>query len=136
MQMNPFSTDKFKKLRAEWDLKLEQSGFKDIEDGDEEFTDHKSLCDLNQRIHFKAGIKELTESYWDWACAALYHSAFKSPRDKRIWELHTQGFSCTKISIEVGLERSWCTRKILRITKYLKAQDYPVRSVLPYILSK
>lgn len=137
MQMsNPFTSDKFKKLRAEWNKKLADAGFKDIEDARGDFVDHQSVSDFSQRIHFKSGIKELTESYVSWACDMAYEGRFKSDRDKQIWLLHAEGLTGSEISVEVKLERTWVNRKIQRITRYLKAQDYPVRSVLPYIIAK
>lgn len=118
---SPFKTESFKRLHAKWMKKLEKKNFQDIENERGDLKDHKSIGDLNQRIHFKYGIKELTISYYDWANEMLHVAKFKSGRDKKIWRLHAAGKTGSEISKVIGLERTWVNRKIQKIAKYLKA---------------
>lgn len=134
---NPFASNGFKKRQAEWYLKLKRQGFDDIEGLDGELIDQKSVADdLRRRVHFKSDLFEINESYWSWAADALYHATFKSARDKRIWAMHAEGLSCADIAGKIRLERSWISRKLVKIARYIKVQEYPIRSVLPYILAE
>lgn len=115
-----FQTTEFKKLQRQWYKKLEKTGFQNIEDTQGRLTDHQSLYDLNQRVHFKDGIKEITEFYYSWAGQMVYHGKFKCRRDKMIWKYHADGLTGAEISKRMGLERTWINRIIQKVKSYLK----------------
>lgn len=118
---NPYRTEAFKKQHSKWMRILKSKGFEDIENSRGDLKDHKSLSDLNQRIHFKHGIKDLTISYFDWAAEMIHKGKFKCATDKKIWSLHSAGKTGSEISEVVKLERTWVNRKIQNIAKYLKS---------------
>lgn len=61
-------------------------------------------------------------NYYSWAKAKLNDGRFDSERDKLIWEYHADGLSTRQISPRVGLEQSWCVRKINKIKTKLATQ--------------
>ena len=109
-----------------WNEKLKESGFTDIEDEFGGFTDHKSLSDLTQRVHFQPEIWEINRDYFSWAGEMLYRGNFKCERDRIIWELHSEGFTGAEISEVVKLERTWINRVVQNIRQYL--QDEPEKA--------
>ena len=102
----------FRALQQKWYKKLEQSGFKDIEDEkgrlkvysgiglSEDLPLPVSRTDYSSKLY-----KESQAEYYRLAGQYLYDKKFKSPRDKQVWALHTQGLSFTVISEKLGLTR-------------------------------
>jgi hypothetical protein len=115
-----FQSKEFKKLNHQWNKKLKQKGFHDIEDEKQRFVDHGTLEDLKQRKNFKPGIFELNLEYYLWANSQLHTNKFKDEKHKVIWENHANGLSCAEISELINLDRTWISRLIKQIRKYLE----------------
>lgn len=112
-----------KLIQKKWYLRAKKTGFEDIENEYGEIIDHKTLSDLIQRKHFKTtSVFEANIQYYNWAEQMIEKGKFKSTKDKLIWKYHIKGLSHEKISPKVKFERSWISRKIKKISRYLKDQ--------------
>lgn len=89
-----------KKLQAEWDVKLKQSGFDDIEQ--DEFRLKKW-----DSHYFSARYSELTftskAEYFIWAERMLIEQQFKGIKEKTVWWMHSQGYLDKEIGEVVGM---------------------------------
>lgn len=114
-----------KELRNEWYQRANKTDiFTDIEDENENLRDHKSIQDLYQRKHFQTmDVFEASLEYQSWAEEMLNKAKFKCRKDKTIWKYHIKGFSRREIAPKVKLEGSWVSRKVKKISKYLKDQE-------------
>lgn len=104
----------FKKLQEHWYKKAAKAGFEDIEQNDEEQRLKKwHSTYLQQRYTPEA--YAAAERYYHLASDYLHNGTFDSTKDKRIWELHTEGLTFRKIAT---LEKTsdWTVCKI--IAKY------------------
>lgn len=107
-------------LKKEWYDYLSRAGFFDIETSTR-IADHESSFDLFQKREFQShDLFEAKLNYFQWARTMLFEGSFRSIRDQIVWEYHTEGLSRRQISARVGLEHSWCGRKVHRIRAYLK----------------
>lgn len=116
---SPFETDDFKKLQKEWDDKLEESGFRDIEykiNGvPADYLVGPNPMDFvrkgKQRIH-------AAQSYYEAARKWTWHlRETRVQRDTiRVWDLHAQGKSVASIVKLLSCPRKSVT-KILRVQK-------------------
>lgn len=118
-----------KSLKSEWYSYLESSGFEDIEDdnglkGRSRFTTSiKNDGETNEREQVGAVLFNEQLSYYQWARTKINDGRFDSEKSRLIWEYHAEGYSTRQISPIVGLEQSWCVRKIKKAKEFLKAQD-------------
>lgn len=112
-------------LKEEWYQKAQKKDvFEDIENENEDLTDHKSIIDLYQRKHFQTlEVFEANLEYHIWAEQMLEKATFKCRKDKTIWKYYIKGFSRREIAPKVKLEGSWVSRKVKKISKYLKDQE-------------
>lgn len=95
MSKNPFKTERFIVLRIEWEKKLEESGFKDIERNNSLKRFHS--YDF-QDIYTEDRFKEKSEYYYD-AFQFLHIHEFKHEAHRQIWELHTHGIPYRDIAM-------------------------------------
>lgn len=113
---NPFKTREFQRLLREWEEKLRDSGFVDIETHQS-----KVYMDLVQRVSFsRQRTKEAVEHYYSWARQVSHTTYIQNHRFNRIWFLHAQGLSPAKIGQLTGFERSSVYKTIQRIKIELK----------------
>lgn len=105
----------FEQLKAEWYGKLKRSGFKDIEDDQGRLIAYSSdfhkppTHDIRlYTIISSNGINELTalarsssEEYFRLAEHFLNSYDFPSIRHRLVWELHTNGISERRISVQL-----------------------------------
>lgn len=87
-----FETDKAKKLIADWDKKLKNSGFEDIEQRDENLKRWDSYF-FKLKVKGNSVLQESKEIYFRLAGQFLYENAFESVEERRIWEMHCNGVS-------------------------------------------
>lgn len=91
----PFNTPAFRRLKAEWDARLANSGFVDIERQDEErFKRLRALA----RDPVENSAREL---YYSRASEFLHTNDWPAAIDRVIWSLHTEGLAVRKIAVEV-----------------------------------
>lgn len=89
----------YKDLQKLWYNKIQQGGFKDIED-----TKTGLLKEWNFnffRNQFSRVKYESTLEYYEKAKQILLSYGFKTDTQKRVWELHCEGFSERKIAVVV-----------------------------------
>lgn len=99
-------------LIKEWDKKLKDSGFNDIEDRRKDTLKSwagTSYLDINKNGEFKAEPKanygyttltwkESQAEYYRLACQCLHEAQFKNTQYRLIWQLHSEGLSYAEIS--------------------------------------
>lgn len=95
MSQSPFKTKKFEALKAKWYAKLEKSGFKDIEQDENNLKewDSYAFCSRYNRHLFSS-----KEAYYQLAGQFLHTHNFKDKREQLIWECHSNGKSVTQIA--------------------------------------
>ncbi len=123
---------KFERLKEIWNKKLEKNGFGDIESRNGDLKNRRFVLDSRSRgfdhlvdLHYAelpVYITEARTEYYRWAVRMVREGEFKSPRDKIIWELHSEGTPHPVISLKVKLERSWVSRRIRLMEKGFKTR--------------
>lgn len=89
-------TDKeFKKLQADWDAKLKESGFEDIE-RNHTFLKRFHKDDMLDTFSNHDGATRM--EYFAAAGRFLYDYQWESLVDRTVWELHCQGLSVREIA--------------------------------------
>lgn len=115
-------SDDLKKLQKEWYLKLQESGFIDIEQTEKEHSPFKDWHSLKFR---KVSIdrKEETEEYYARARALLWSHPFQDELHKKIWAYHSEGFSKRQIEKRVNgkLKREAIGNFITQIAASIKS---------------
>lgn len=100
----------------------ENGGFIDIEK-DPRNLDNKTIHKFYQLQDAQSTYQfEEKRSYYQWAQEKANTAHFHNPKDKLIWEYHSQGLPRRAISPLVGYEQSWITRKIKKLEGFLKEQ--------------
>lgn len=92
-----------KKLKALWEKKLKKSGFEDIEQKDGRL---KAWHSHRFAVEAKKTVFEAKAEYYRKAEHFLNDAQFSSKKERRVWELHSQGVSERDIADSVGLFRS------------------------------
>lgn len=87
-----YETPEFKALNSKWKNKLEKAGFKDIEQEDENLRVWTSSL-----FGLRPDWDKSKEEYFRAAGKFLWDHEFETRTEYRIWELHSQGVSITKI---------------------------------------
>lgn len=93
--------DEFLALQAKWYGKLKKSGFKDAEQDEDHLKVWSSRLfngTVNgQQFTQKRSYYESREDYYRLAGWFLNEYPFKTPKDKLIWQLHSEGISIRNI---------------------------------------
>ncbi len=92
--MSQFNNKSFKKLKAKWYKKLEDSGFDDAET-------EKGRLKISAREVLRtkvADTKQSKEDYYALADSFLHEHTFDSELSKVIWEYHTNGLGAPAIA--------------------------------------
>lgn len=88
-------------LQREWDKKLKDSGFKDIEDRESPREMLKSWHSTMFVHRFDEGRFTARQKYYELATQFLTSHNFQSEVDREVWRLHTEGESLRKIAMEL-----------------------------------
>ena len=104
-------TDRFQTLKAEWDRRLEEDGFNDIEREDGSLRKDKSKWLLKHN----PVLAEKRFDYYTEAERALVEHIFDSTEDRAIWTHHARGSTVREVAEMVGVPKSVVGR---RLTKY------------------
>lgn len=126
-------------LIKEWDKRLKQSGFDDIESrktgalrgsGGDVYLGSKTIevtaSDRNQieiknegvqRRYSSLAWKESQAEYYRLASQCLHERDFKSVIERIIWQLHAEGFAYDEISKELNVTLDKVRRNIERLAK-------------------
>lgn len=112
-------TDKeFKKLQADWDAKLKESGFEDAETRDGNLkTWHK--YDVLDRFSREDG--ETKMEYFAAAGRFLHDYQFESLSERTVWQLHCEGLSIRQILKAIKDSKVKSKWKVHQIVQKLKA---------------
>lgn len=115
-----------KKLQREWYKKLEDDGFKDIEQ------DEYGLKHWSSHWNTRHSIEEIQSkiSYYEMADKFLSTHKFDSEVERAIWEYHSNGIGSRDIVItlaKVGIRqnRTYICRIIKRLETLMKNQYLP-----------
>ena len=105
----------FLELKEEWDRKLKEAGFEDVEeqDAEDEFRRMKS------RLRNNPGHCEALAHYFTEAERGLATLVFDCPDDRAIWIHHARGASVREIAELVHLSRQVVERRIGKYQKRL-----------------
>ncbi len=91
-----YETKEFLELNAEWDKKLEDSGFEDIEKT--EYNDFVRPQEFTKRkVKYEGGF-----DYYKYCQLVLREYDFKRDIDRFIFECHTEGLSVRDIEIRLA----------------------------------
>lgn len=111
----------YKKLRAQWYLKLKENGFDDIEDVN---TDGQPLIDWHSYKWFSPKFSmlqiESNRDYYIMAEHFLNEHEFKSEFDLLVWILHSEGESCRTIAQELNSQKDKVNKTINQIKKTMR----------------
>lgn len=118
MKKKQLKKQNLQKLIKEWDRKLKESGFKDIEDRKTDMLKSWSgtvafnweVADKAKQFEYtqKYGYSSLTwkqsqEEYYRLAGQILHEAEFKSEQHRMIWEAHAEGLSQAEIAKKLKL---------------------------------
>lgn len=84
-------------LQREWAAKLKASGFDDIESGEDGMLS-RSRAETGRVTHDE---HVQTASYYQRAGVMLHHRRWSDLRERRIWELHSEGIGMNEIARSV-----------------------------------
>ena len=137
--MKKKSTKTLAQLIKEWDLKLKETGFVDIENrktnslrgsGGDVYLGNKTIemtaSDKNQIEIHNGGVgrgytsliwKESQAEYFRLASHCLYEKEFKNVLERIIWQLHSEGMTYQEISNELKVTLDKARRTIERLAK-------------------
>lgn len=127
--------DSLSKLKSEWDKKLADSGFKDIEDNTGRLKNSVSsryLETKNNGKQIEAIVLDysIKEQYYRMASAFLYDYFWTSHLDKLLWWYHSEGLSIADINDimdDLGIKGmgtpSTVQRKLERIKTLMLAEN-------------
>lgn len=94
--MSPkFQTKEFNRLKEKWYKKLEDSGYRDIEQDENHLKEWDSYA---FKSRYNKHLYASKETYFQLAGQFLHTFEFESKRHKVIWELHSNGMSITQIA--------------------------------------
>lgn len=104
MSQSPFKTKKFVSLKAKWDQKLLNSGFKDIEDVQRDGTETLKVWDsyFGRNVDFYKEHEiffQAREEYFRLAGQFFYDHKFDNTLDKELWGYHKDGLSIRQIAL-------------------------------------
>lgn len=101
----PWENDKqFKALKKEWDKKLKQKGFVDIEPKEGYLT--KWSISLQEKYPLNKFIAQM--EYYNFANQFIYDHTFDNDYDKQVWELHASGMTVRKIMQTLKKQKKSC----------------------------
>lgn len=94
-QMSPFDTKAFQALKKTWYAKLKSKGFEDAEQDEVNLKEWHSSIFMRDydELYYKS-----KEDYYRLAGQFLHDFPFKNKKERRIWELHSQGISLRNIA--------------------------------------
>lgn len=104
---------KFLTLKREWDQKLSESGFEDIENEYGELEPDRGAVAVRRN----PARADALAAYFTEAEAMLATHVFDSPEDRAIWTHHARGSTEHEVARLVGVTRQTVNR---RLTKYRK----------------
>lgn len=116
---------KLLKLRNEWYAKLKKAGFDDIEYAPKNSLTYPGSIRPGQpnNLYVDLAFKwRDSEQYYRAAGHFLYDYQFDSIKDRRVWELHSQGLSLRKIESELGFSFYVVQKIVKRLKTEMLAQ--------------
>lgn len=96
------SQENLRALQKKWYKKLRDEGFVDIEHPIHQHTESR-YSTWYIPIKYAPETIEATQRYYELAGQLLFEYKFKTPKDKKIWALHSAGISYKDISVELDV---------------------------------
>jgi hypothetical protein len=114
--VNFFQSNSFKKQRDYWYRKLIESGFEDIEkcflnNQDESYL--RKWDGFYFQLRYHTSRFKMIRDYYRYTSYFLENYCFDSIKEKRIWEMHSEGIPVRKISHILSLT-VWCIQKTIQ----------------------
>lgn len=88
----------FEELKTYWYQKLKESGFEDIETP---YGCFKDSPERRLRRDYTPDRFQEKQEYYRLASQLLFDHSFRSSFDKKVWGLHTEGFSLREIAMQL-----------------------------------
>lgn len=116
---DPFKTKEFKLLKAKWDAKLAAKGFNDIEStrGNVSYLKVHECRKFHRR---EPQYYDETQEYFLRATHLLQTHKFGSVRERKVWELHADGWTVREIETKLKFYRNGVHQVILKLRKLIK----------------
>lgn len=113
----------FKKLQAKWYKKLKSSGFHDIEEPD---SPREMLKQWALELARPSNALKFQEKrdYFLKATHFLNDYKFKSLKERKVWELHSDGLSLMQTAKKVRLSKSWVGTIVLKLQRIMLSGNY------------
>lgn len=113
-----YNTQEFKALNKEWQQKLEDSQFNDIEDSDnKDLPLHKDIRKKESNRYFT---REASEEYYTMVTHYLYSGVFDSARQKSIFALHCEAIPYKEIGKQVGVSKATAHFQVKKVLSRIK----------------
>lgn len=125
-------TSQFKKLNKEWQKKLKDSGFKDIEDKNEELIMNSFHQIKGDNKNFIPVLAEQKQEYYRMATHFLEEYTFESKLEKEIWRLHSEGLGYRPIINQLSTSK----HKLYLIKMHLIVNSLKTRMFKLYGVTK
>lgn len=115
----PLTPKQFDALQAEWYSKLTATGFKDAEDGSDRL---KAWDSYRMPKHSNLDVRQ----YFLDATQFMHEYSFANPRERIIWQLHSEGLYLREVAKAVGSNKDTVAKVIKNIQKdfYVKHSGY------------
>jgi hypothetical protein len=114
-------TQKFKILQKKWYDKIAKKGFQDIEDTRHEQRYLKIWHSAYFQVTYSPAEFEFKRDYYCKASRFLHDHTFANELERKIWELHTEGFSLRKTATYLASQKIDCNKDaVFKIISRLK----------------
>lgn len=124
MSQKFYQTKAFKALDAKWQTKLAKDGFDEQEDRNSPNEMLLAWHGTLFRNNLSPGQFQARQEYYTRARSFLLEYNFRDKMDKRIWELHTEGWAYRNVAKEVGLSGDKTLKAINRLKGFMQGIHY------------
>ena len=123
MPQSPFKTAKFKKLQSSWYKKLKTKGFEDQEKGEIGLKQYSGVQSTDVSYESTSGIGDHEKYvYYSQARAFLTNHKFKNKKERKIFELHSEGLGVRVIAVVLKSYRRKVHETLQRLIKEMNGK--------------
>ncbi len=120
--MSSRDNKKFRDLQRTWYKKLAKTGFVDAENTDKRKED-MLLQNTQRRLQRYGTERRLAlQRYYELAGHFYWDFKFDTSREKRVWEMHSQGLTGYEIAQKLGMSKSVVYRMVKSLAATMLAQ--------------
>ncbi len=128
--MSQYKSKYLQKLIAQWDLKLEESGFHDVESRDKKTGELRlSAWDSHYfQIRTTPDVFESKQEYYLQAHHFLNSYKFKTQTEVHIWQMHSEGYGLRQIAqslrdLGIRTNKDYVATIVIRLKKAMKERN-------------